>query len=105
MRYIYFHNGVFDKKRHVTVRKGNKWNSVKPGEALAIVDLETESISRTGKVLGTEVMRFDTIPEEMLTMSSNPDCKTKAGLLNNMRSIYSDFEPEEDVTVIFFEVE
>lgn len=105
MRYMYFHNGIFDKKRHLTVRKGGKWSSVKSGEILALIDAETESFSRTGKVLGTETMKFDTIPEEMLVMSSNPDCKTKKGLLNNMRSIYNDFEPEEDITVIFFEVE
>lgn len=105
MKYMYFHNGNFTEDRHITVRRGDRWfNMVRPGEQVEFVDFETESVSRTGKILGTEKMRFDKIPEEMLTMSSNPECKTKDGLLNNMRSIYEEFQPEEDVTVIFFEV-
>lgn len=106
MKYMYFHNGIFNKGRHITVRRGDQWHrSVKPGEILALVDVETGSYSFTGKVLGMEMIKFDKIPEDMLVMSSNPQCKSKEDLLNNMRSIYSEFEPEEEVTVIFFEVE
>jgi hypothetical protein len=107
MKYIYFHNAIFSKGRHLTIRKGSEWyQSITKGEILTLVDMETGGHSKTGKVLRVEVMKFKDVPEDILRTSLNPDCKSKDGLLNNMKSIYLDFKPEEDeVSLIFFEVE
>jgi len=106
MKYIYFHNAIFNKGRHLTIRKGSKWyQSISQGEILTLVDMETGGSSKTAKVLRIEVMNFQDIPEDILKLSLNPECKTKKGLLNNMKSIYLDFSPEKDeVSLIFFEI-
>lgn len=106
MKYIHFHNGVFNKGRHLTVRRGDAWfRSVKPGDFLALVDIETGSHSATARVLGAEMIKFDKISDDILSMSLSPECRSRDGLLHSMKKIYSEFNPEEEVTVIFFEVE
>jgi len=102
---MHFHNGTFTKGKYITVRRGEEWfNITMPGERLILVDMETGSHSAIAKVLETQKIAFDNIEPDILKMSSNPECKSKQGLLHNMKSTYLDFDPKEKVTIILFEI-
>ena len=84
MKYLYFHNGIFSSgNRYITIRRGDRWNKIlKPREIVSIIDVEADSSHIVAKIIGVETMIFSKIPEELLKMSSNPECKTKNGLFN-----------------------
>lgn len=100
---MYFHNTDFQPGKNITVRLGDKWSSLSPGDVVEVVDVETESICRKINVLNVETMMYKDLPEDILHLEHNVCCKTKEGLTSELSKIYQTFNPETDlVSIIAF---
>jgi len=57
-----------------------------------------------GFVLKYKIKRFKDIEDKDLELEHDPKCRTYVGLLETMREVYDDFDVNEIVTLIQFEV-
>jgi hypothetical protein len=100
---MYFRNPVFHPGMNVTVRRGRKWAPVM-GQEVDIVDLENDAVLMSVKVKETLLLPFEEIDPELLKIEHDPACRTKSGLLKELKSTYDGFSEKEEVTVVRFEV-
>jgi hypothetical protein len=108
---LLFTNPVFHGGVNVTIRRGIKWAAISSNE-----DWETgHPIKHTGqdKIIGfakiqkKQVFKFyDLIHhDDILQLEHDKNCTWYAGLRDEIKSIYSDFEEDEIVTVLYFTVQ
>lgn len=98
-----FNNPVFRKGINVTVRNGDKWRDrVEIGDrVMAKID---ENRSRTAVIDGVLYANFHSIPAPVHALNHDPDCRTTAGIANELHNIYGPFPMGVigGVTVLFF---
>lgn len=77
-----FSNPVFHKGLNLTVRRGTKWAS--------------EEFERV------IVKRFCDIEPSEIKCEHDPKCRTKQGLLKELKRVYENFSEKEIVTLVYF---
>ena len=106
MKNIYFKdtNCHFRSGENVTIRMGDKWHlSLTPGDIVNVIDYETESVSRTVKIIGTKYVPFENI-EPCLLEYETSIFSTKDEILNEMKLTYNNFDSKDFVSVVTFSV-
>lgn len=101
-----FGNPVWKPGLNVTVRQGTKWAETRGTVfATTVLGLPVTPI----EVVETLVLEFEELkpaPERsrslLLAFEQNPGCRNYFALLKEMRSVYSDFNPQAEVTMVFF---
>ncbi|HMN10747.1 MAG TPA: hypothetical protein PKD55_00310 [Bellilinea sp.] len=99
---LLFENPVFESGQNMTVRRGDKWFD-RDGEIVEVCDLEGNPLFES-RILSTWNMPFDMVPAVWLKLEHDQASRTRAGLLEEMQKIYEGFQPDENVTVVFFDV-
>lgn len=101
---LLFMNPVFSEGLNVTCRKGVKWlHQTYVGHELAVEKTNTGAPVGRVVVVGVLSMPFSELPAELLTYEHDPACRTRQGLLQEMRRVYGkSFKKEDVVTVLVF---
>lgn len=101
-----FQNPVFNKGLNVTVRNGSKWMKVEIGDTLLIKGVSEESsateIDQIGTLAGKALLPMRFVPDVFLIYEHDPYCRTRDGLLAEMKKVYQDFSENNIVTVLLF---
>lgn len=106
MKNMYVHNASFSVGRYAIIKFGDKWlDLVRPGEHVRLIDYDSDREMTTCQVSFVEKMPFDKISDYMLDVSINQHMKNREQAIVEMKSIYSDFDENEDVVLIMVEVE
>jgi len=96
---------VFHQGLNVTIRNGNKWMKANVGDQLLIKETGEDQIIYTGTVVGKAYIPFKMIPNEWLAYEHDPCCRTRKGLLiHGMQPAYHDFNENNYVTVLLFNI-
>lgn len=90
-----FSNPVFNDSLNLTVRRGIKWASI---DGLIWVG------EKAAKIKNTKVFRFSDITDKDLELEHDPSCRSLDGLTIEMQRVYKDFNVNEIVTLVFFEL-
>jgi hypothetical protein len=93
-----FENPVFREGMQQTIRKGEK--PVR-GWVFNIMDKEGKRLGQ-GSVYLTEHYRFRDLPDNVVAMSHDPQCRTKNQLYIALQQYYPGFTREDIVTVVWF---
>ena len=113
MQKLLFQNPVFEigGPNNVSVRKGDKWavnfGHQVVGQAFDIVETGKEDVViHTARLVGLMVIDMNLIDQKDLNLEHDPSCRTKDGLLSEMRKVYGEDQIAEDemVTVLEFEI-
>ncbi|MBI2055918.1 MAG: hypothetical protein HYT37_00875 [Candidatus Sungbacteria bacterium] len=99
---LLFKNPVFNEGLNVTVRNGDKWMKVNIGDELLIKETGKDEVITKGTVVMRALYAAHLIPERLLANEHDPSCRSLAGLLAEMKRVYSDFTEDSPVTVILF---
>jgi hypothetical protein len=98
--YLEFGNPVMHDGTNLTVRRGIKWAVAAKKDD--IVDIPGGRIARISDIY---LKKFSDINDVELEYEHDPSCHTLNGLLRAMMDVYgSGFDPDEIVTLVFFEV-
>ena len=105
LRTLLFSNPVFHNGVNVTCRNGYKWADAL-GEIVNVGDTDGLADLKEAHILGVMIMKLDKIPETILSLEHDPNCRTTDGIITEMKRVYGD-ELKEDTstTVLFFEFE
>ena len=101
MTKLKFENLVFARGMQQTIRKGKKpvCGNFFRITSKAGVDLDQAIVYEQ------ETYFFSEIPDNVIAMSHDPECRTADGLLKAMKHYYPDFdEVNEVVTVVWFKL-
>lgn len=102
---LYFLNPVYAPGLNVTVRRGHKWwDMVKPGDLVFVRETGKPKTLVSGVVIGAYPTTCEEIPEEVLEKEHDPDCRNLGGLLEAMHRAYGDFEDDDEVSVLVFDI-
>ena len=101
MRTLQFKNPTFNKGLNCTVRRGNKWNKA-CGETVLIT---MYGAKREVKIIGIKSMLFKDIQNGDITYEHDPECRNVFGLYDVMKEVYPNFDKEDHVNILYFEVE
>lgn len=91
----------------VTVRNGHKW-SVTQGLEFNLVeqysdpDLDDKVVGQ-GKVLGFWQGKFKNLPDSLLSIEHNNQCRNYFNLLHTMETAYPGFTEDSEVTALIYE--
>lgn len=97
-----FQNPTFTSDVMVTVRNGPKWSKrVKPGMIVTVAETGGDDLN-DATITGILTTTFERIPPEVLFREHDPKCRTREGLLKEMKRVYPGFEKTNEVTVLFF---
>ena len=91
----------------ITVRNGPKWSKrVTPGMIVdagpPAFDGRYEDLTEV-KIVGVLITTFAALTDEIIEYDQDPKCRTREGLLAEMKRVYPSFEETNLVTVLFFE--
>jgi hypothetical protein len=104
-RKLYFTNPVFHTGINVTCRNGYKWSDAQ-GELVKVHDTATDESFGMAHILGVLTCKLDKIPEEVLALEHDPSCRTREGIITEMKRVYGeDLKRDAPTTVLFFEFE
>ncbi len=94
-----FHHPIFLNGLNMTIRRGTKWDG-----RLGLIWAETDKGEYIGpaQIRFTQVMKFDEISSHLHKFNHDPDCRTKAGVLNELCGLYEAFDVKEIVTLVWF---
>ena len=105
LKTLLFSNPVFHNGINVTCRNGYKW----AGEMGSIVNVrDTDGTTDYGlaHVLGVMTVCLDRVPESVLALEHDPSCRTREGIIAEMKEVYGDdLKDDAPTTVLFFELE
>lgn len=99
---LFFQNPIFHKGLNVTVRNGDTWMKVSIGDTLVIKETGKEQLVTTATVVGKALLCVKLVPESVLQYEHDPSCRNLAGLLLEMKRVYSNFSEDNLVTVLLF---
>lgn len=89
---LLFKNPVHNKKLNMTVRRGVQWNLEK------YADVEGLGVRK----ITTQVMRFQDLRNFHLEHEHDPVCRNVIDLYGEMTEIYSNFQAQEIVTLVYY---
>lgn len=93
-----FQNPVFRRGMQQTIRLGE--NAVR-GRFFGILDKEGKELGE-GLVYSKESYKIKDLPENIISMSHDPECQTRDGLAGCLQEFYPDSTVNSIVTVIWF---
>lgn len=104
---MYFGNPVFEPgKTQSTCRLGDKWETqLDVGDVIDIQATKGNGPAEADMALvtGIKYMPFGDLPGAWLRMEHDPDCRTRDGLAEEMKSIYGeDFNRQARCTMVLF---
>lgn len=85
---------------NITVRMGTKWDKFNNIENGMLQSLEGKNIK--SKILASFSLPFKSIPDNLLKLEHDPECRDMIGLYNTMCEIYPNFSVDDIVTIVFF---
>lgn len=95
---------------NVTVRRSPKWLDIYHNHSwdsgylsVEVTDVDG-NFRASARIVSVASLPFLLIPEAWLKLEHDPSCTNLNGLLTAMRAAYSDFDVNEYVDVVFFEV-
>ena len=104
-RTLLFSNPVFHNGINVTCRNGYKWSDAQ-GELVHVKDSDSDEDYGMAHILGVLTCKLDKIPEEVLTLEHDPSCRTREGIIAEMKRVYGkELRRDAPTTVLFFEFE
>lgn len=102
---LLFSNPVFHDGINVTCRNGYKWAS-EMGTIVNLMDTDGTTDYGMAHILGIMTVCLNKIPEEILSLEHDPSCRTRDGIIAEMRNVYGeDLKENAPTTVVFFEME
>jgi len=105
LKKLLFQNAVFHRGINVTVRNGYKWGAAN-GELVSVEDVEDNREPEIAHILGVLTVKLNKIPEGILALEHDPKCRTRRGIIAEMKRVYgNDLKEDAPVTVLFFEFE
>jgi hypothetical protein len=105
LRTLLFSNPVFHGGVNVTCRNGYKWADALH-EIVKVADTDNVSEWQYAHILGVMTMKLDKIPETILSLEHDPECRTTDGIITEMKRVYGDeLKDDAPTTVLFFEFE
>ncbi len=99
---LFFQNPIFRKGLNVSVRNGEKWMNANIGDELLIKETDKDQTIAYGTLVGKALLPANLIPKSLLKHEHDPSCRNLAGLLSEMHRVYSDFQENNLVTVLLF---
>jgi len=107
MEVMEFKKYIFLPGLNITVRKGTKWDIFQEPKfgILKSVDPDDPDQEQSGLFLASIPLHFVAIPNALLRLEHDPDCRTWFDLLREMERIYPDFDKDDEVTIVFFRPE
>ena len=93
---------------NTTIRRGTKWlEALHGGDRILLVSLDhaCQGCIRYARVVSVRATRFATVLALDIVGHHDPSCTSRDGLLLRMREWYPDFDADEIVTVICYEIE
>lgn len=92
---MYFRDPTFKKgDTNVTIRRGDKWNSLVAGDRITFLEVGTAHELGQGTVKECFYGKYDELPDVILGCNQE-----------SINEMYTDFEESEYVTVVIFEVD
>lgn len=110
MKQLQFKEPIVATGLNVTVRRLPKWKDIYDKHAwdngpLAVEVTDVNGRCRAAaKIVTVRRVAFLDIPETWLALEHDPSCTNLKGLLVAMQAAYPDFDVNEPVDVVFFEV-
>lgn len=105
LRTLLFSNPVFHNGVNVTCRNGYKWSTAL-GEIVKVSDTDNVAEWQYAHILGVMTMKLDKIPEAILALEHDSNCRTTDGIITEMKRVYGDeLKDDAPTTVLFFEFE
>ena len=105
LRTLLFSNPTFHSGINVTCRNGYKWADAM-GELVKVEDTDGIVEWRYGHILGVMTVKLNKIPECILSLEHDPNCRTTDGIITEMKRVYGDeLKDDAPTTVLFFEFE
>lgn len=101
MRQLDFMAFIQNRWTNVTVRRGYKWADLRIGEEVALTSNGHET-GLIGKVKEIRILAFRDIRKDDLKFEHDPTCRTRTGLLREMRRAYPDFSEGEPVVLVTY---
>jgi hypothetical protein len=89
---------------NVTIRKGEKWNKLNPGEKFELVETGTANTIGYGVAKETMTMPFMEVPDYIFDRKVLPATQTRSQMLKELKSNYENFEKHDIVTVVLFDL-
>ncbi len=105
MRSLDFLNGVHNRWRNVTVRRGYKWADLKIGERVCLTtkgELNDYPYD-VAFIRSVTIKPFSDIKQHELKKEHDPTCKDRSGLFRAMKKAYPNFWKEEVVVLIEYQ--
>lgn len=98
---LLFANPIFTDGVNLSVRRGDKWFGVKE---LTLWDLKGNTYGRVNTFTSKKPFALlSAYPDaDSLKYEHDPNCRTYAGLLKDMKEVYEGFDPTELVTLVWF---
>lgn len=103
LRELLFSNAVFHDGLNVTCRNGYKWADAN-GELVNVLDSDGTTNYGEAVIFGVLVCKLNMIPEAILSLEHDPNCRTTEGIIAEMKRVYgADLKEDAPTTVLFFE--
>lgn len=96
---LLFANPIFNDGINLSIRRGDKWFGVKDA---ALWDLKGNTYGRVNLFTTKQSFALLSGDPEDLEYEHDPNCRTYAGLLKDMKEVYDGFDPTEVVTLVWF---
>jgi len=90
---MYFRDHVITEGTNVTIRRGDKWESLNPGDEIVLLETGTAIDMGIGVVKETMYCPYNEVPQYALDANQE-----------RLKVMYTDFDPSQFVTVVMFEV-
>jgi len=97
---LFFKKLLFLDGLNITVRMGTKWDKFNNIENGILQSLDGNNIR--SKILASFSLPFKSIPNNLLKLEHDPECRDMLGLYHTMCEIYPNFSADDIVTIVFF---
>lgn len=102
---IYFQNPVFNDQYGTTVRLGTKWRYTEIDTHKEVCQTGSDTVIGYMHILGVLAVTLGTIPSEYIEINHDPSCRTRKGLLREMKRVYGSHVDQSDiVTVLYYKL-
>lgn len=99
---MHFKSGSVHPGLNLTVRAGDKWGHLMPGEHLTLQETGSNRVIGSGEVVFTLETSFEHIPEAWFKYNQAPGARNRAGLVQAMDAAYGAGNWELLVTAVLF---
>jgi len=95
-----FQNPIFRKGLMQTTRKGTEWARGTNGH-VRICNGKNKFIGGIW-IVYSHSLKFKDVMDEEIQMNHDPECQTREGLFNAMKTFYPDFSEDDVVSLVYF---